>query len=340
MSVFKALNLFWRGILILSLILVSMSIPDHTLAVSSSSKPVEVFSAPKNINPQNPTNIKSSRLLVLDDSAFAPVHSPVYDGATVPDFIPSPLENDQISLYTVREGDTISDVAKMYGVSTNTILWANDINKGTSLKKDQVLIILPVNGVKYTVKKGDTLQSIAKKFNSHPESIRSFNSLNEAGGILAIGDEIIIPEGEMEPSKQVAPGSKDLIAPSNKNGLILGYFIRPVPSGKKTQGLHGHNGVDIGAAYGAPILAPADGKVILAKFGGWGGGYGNYLIIQHPNGMQTLFGHMSQFNVSLGSIVKQGQTIGYVGSSGKSTGPHLHIEVHQIGSSNPSNKFY
>jgi murein DD-endopeptidase MepM/ murein hydrolase activator NlpD len=301
---------------------------------------MEVFSAPKNINPQNPGNVKSSQLLVLDDSALAPVHSPVYDGATVPDFIPSPLESDQISLYTVKDGDTISDVAQMYGVSTNTILWANDINKSTSLKKGQVLIILPVNGVKYTIKKGDTLQSVAKRFDSHPEDIRNFNNLNETGGVLAIGDEIIIPEGEMEPSKPSTPGSKDLIAPATKNGLILGYFIRPVPSGKKTQGLHGHNGVDIGAVYGAPILAPADGKVILAKFGGWGGGYGNYIIIQHPNGMQTLYGHMSQFNVSLGATVKQGQTIGYVGSSGKSTGPHLHIEVHQIGSSNPANKFY
>ncbi len=311
--------------------------------MSSSSRPTEAFEAVKNINPQSGiVTGKVSRIQVLDDSAFLPVHSPLYDATSTEPLATISAENDQISLYTVRDGDTVKDVAKMYSVSVNTILWANDLSLKTSLKKGQVLIILPVDGVEYVVKKGDTLESIAKRFKAHTEDILKFNNLVENAGKIAVGDQIIIPNGEIEVAKpsSIVDGSKDWTPTTEKNGLILGYFIRPVKSGIKTQSLHGHNGIDIGAPVGTPILATADGKIALAKVGGWGGGYGNYVIIQHPNGMQTLYGHMNEVDVSVGDSVSQGQVIGTVGSTGESTGPHLHIEVHKIGSANPPNKFY
>src|SRR5690606_1590516 len=100
-----------------------------------------------------------------------------------------------------------------------------------------------------------------------------------------------------------------------------------------TQGLHGYNGIDLGAPVGTGVYASAGGSVILAKSSGWNGGYGNYIIISHDNGTQTLYSHLSSVNVSLGQRVSQGDLIGAVGSTGKSTGPHLHFEVR--GASNP-----
>ncbi len=339
----KRIGIFWGGMLILSLILATTVHPSVALAsTSSSSKPIEAFEAVRNSSPQNKIlAVKISRALVLDDSALSPIHSPIYDGTSSMDSIHTSIDNEQIYLYTVKDGDTVQDVAKMYDVSVNTILWANDISTKTSLKSGQVLMILPVNGVKYTVKKGDTVESIAKRFKSHTEDIVHFNALDEKGGQISIGDEIIIPDGQMESSKPLNNVvSKDLASTADKNGLIIGYFIRPVANGIKTQNLHGHNGIDIGAPVGSTIRATADGTVVLAKVGGWGGGYGNYVILQHPNGMQTLYGHMSKVDVSIGDSVTQGEKIGEVGSTGDSTGPHLHIEVHRKGGSNPPNKFY
>ena len=106
-----------------------------------------------------------------------------------------------------------------------------------------------------------------------------------------------------------------------------GELIRPIIGGRKTQGLHGHNGIDLGAPVGTQVLASGDGRVILAKSGGYNGGYGNYVAIAHPNGTQTLYGHLSAIFVVQGQSVAQGETIGKVGSTGRSTGPHLHFEV-------------
>lgn len=326
--------------LISSLILGVIGFHTEALALSStsskSSKPLEAFEAVKNSNPKNRIlSTTVSRSLVLDDSVILPMHSPLYDGTSTVDLAPETIDNDQIYLYTIRDGDTIADVSKMYGVSANTILWANDLSSKSSLKAGQVLVILPINGVKYTIKSGDTVESIAKKFKSHTENITRFNNLED--GKLVVGTEIIIPDGEMTSSSVASTVTS---YPATTNGLILGYFIRPIAGGIKTQNVHGHNGVDIGAKIGTTIRATADGKVILARVGGWGGGYGNYVIIQHPNGMQTLYAHMSTVNVSVGDSVSQGDSIGAVGNTGDSHGAHLHIEIHKKGGANPPNRFY
>ena len=109
---------------------------------------------------------------------------------------------------------------------------------------------------------------------------------------------------------------------------IAGYFVNPLPTGRKTQGLHGpgNRGIDIGAPKGTPIYASASGAVLIAKTG-WSGGYGSMVVIQHPNGTKTLYAHMSKLGIRTGATVARGETIGYVGSTGRSTGPHLHFEV-------------
>lgn len=235
--------------------------------------------------------------------------------------------NRQISIYAVRKGDTLSQIAVMFDVSVNTIVWANDL-RGKTIREGQTLVILPISGVEHTVKKGDTIKGIVKKYKADLEEILAFNDISE-DGLLKAGQVLIIPNGEVvsDLSSVASSGSKSSGYPT-----ISGYYIRPT-NGIKTQGLHGYNGVDIGSPIGTPIVASATGVVIVAKTSGWNGGYGNYIVIKHNNGTQTLYAHMNSVAVSVGEVVSQKQKIGTVGSSGNSTGPHIHFEIR--GAKNP-----
>ncbi len=237
--------------------------------------------------------------------------------------------NATISTYTVRQGDTLSGVAKMFGVSVNTVLWANDLTGKSTLKAGQVLIILPISGIKHVIKSGDTIKGIALKYNADVDDILNYNDLTSSSKLI-IGQTILIPNAEVstpQPQNNTKLPSSTLIEGSNWSSLP-GYFIRPVLGGVKSQGLHGHNGIDIAAPVGTPLRASASGIVIIAKMnGGWNGGYGNYIVISHPNGTQTLYSHLSKGIVTVGQSVGQGQTIGYIGMTGLTTGPHVHFEI-------------
>ena len=238
----------------------------------------------------------------------------------------------QITKYTIRKGDTLEAVAKMFGVSKNTILWANNIDS-TSLKEGQVLVILPVSGTVHTVVKGDTLKSIAKRYKADANEIAQFNDISK-NDILAVGDSIIIPDGEG--ATNISSVSSSRLRNSFKGGDgpdIGGYYIRPIYGGVRTQGLHGWNAVDLGTPIGTDIMAAAAGEIIVARTSGWNGGYGRYVVISHYNGTQTVYVHMSQVYVTPGQLVLQGQVIGLSGNTGNSTGPHLHFEVR--GAKNP-----
>ena len=287
-----------------------------------------------NLSPEL-SNVGGADVAIVDEQALAVDAGPLGTAADIEDF-PS---TDEITVYVVRDGDTISSVAKMLGISTNTLIWANDLKKGQALKDGDTLVVLPVSGVQYTVKKGDTLASIAKKLKGDIADIGLFNGITE-DSTLTVGDTIIIPDGEMgtvETPKQAAKNTKTTKKKEKLSGTngprYDGYYIRPIDGGRQSQGLHGNNGVDLAVATGTPIHAAADGVVILSRSGGWGGGYGNYIVIKHNNGTQTLYAHNSKNLVSVGESVSQGQTIGLVGSTGHSTGPHVHFEVR--GGKNP-----
>ncbi len=250
----------------------------------------------------------------------------------------------QISVYTVHNGDTLSGIATMFNVTVNTIIWANDI-KGRVIHPGDVLVILPVTGIKYTVAKGDTIASIAKKYKSDAAEIASYNELS-GDSSLSVGATIIIPNGEIaavpttvkvkSPSGTVSiPKTGTTAKLHDASGPDYNYYYTwPLVGGVVTQGLHGYNAVDIGAPKGTPILASAAGTVIVAKNNdGWNGGYGNYVVILHDNGTQTLYAHSSNVLVSVGDSVAQGQTIALVGRTGEATGYHLHFEVR--GAENP-----
>ncbi len=237
-------------------------------------------------------------------------------------------QSSTISIYVVREGDTLSTIAKMFGVTTNTIAWANNV-KGGIIKEGQTLIILPISGVRHTVVKGDTIQSIAKKYKADVTEIAQYNHLTEST-ILTPGEVVLVPEGEIA-APPAAGRPATLRGTSGPN--FEGYYLRPIIGGRKTQGLHGYNAVDIASYTGAPVLASAAGNVIIARSSGWNGGYGNYIVVTHSNGTQTLYAHLSGLAAMAGKSVVRGEIIGYVGNSGRSTGPHLHFEVR--GAKNP-----
>ena len=236
--------------------------------------------------------------------------------------------SDQISIYVVRKGDTLSQIATMFGVSVNTIIWANDINKGTQISPGDTLVILPMSGIKHEVKTGDTLKSIVKKYNGDLGEVMKYNGFDE-NTTLAVSDIVMIPDGE------IAQPRLTTISPIRSSGgpVYKGYYINPVAGSIKTQGIHGYNGVDLAISAGTPIVASAGGQVVVSKDYGWNGGYGNYIVIKHNNGTQTLYSHNSANIISVGQWVVQGQVIGYVGSTGKSTGPHVHFEIR--GATNP-----
>lgn len=252
----------------------------------------------------------------------------------------------EISVHVVRpctpeRCETLSHIAEMYGVSVNTILWANDIDDPKSVQPGDTLVILPITGVRHVVKEKETLASIAKKYGAETSEqvegmvsdILSYNRLASAGDI-SVGDTVVVPGGVMHqaaPQKSTTKSSSPTRTASK--GAGGGSFVNPVPGAVRTQGIHGYNAVDLAAAVGTSIRAAASGEVIVAKSGGWNGGYGNYVVIKHANGVQTLYAHMSSVGVGVGSKVDAGETIGGVGNTGKSTGSHLHFEVR--GASNP-----
>ncbi len=246
----------------------------------------------------------------------------------------SKKKTGEISVYVVRVGDSLSQIAEMYSVTTNTILWANDITDPTTIQPGDTLVILPIVGLRYTVKSGDTISAIAKKYGGEAAEILEYNQLVSLDE-LAIGDVLVIPGGEMHsnPSSGTRIASRPAPVKVSGNAAASGAFSHPLPGSTRTQGIHGYNAVDLAAAIATPIRAAASGEVIVSKSGGWNGGYGNYIVIRHPNGTQTLYAHASSLAASVGAWVSQGETIAYVGTSGRSTGAHLHFEVR--GATNP-----
>lgn len=261
-------------------------------------------------------------ITVLDDVALLAEDGP---SGTLADIDGAP-PSTRISLYVVRRGDTLSGIARMYGVTTNTILWANDIKSARDIRPGDQLVILPISGIKHTVGKGETLAGIVKKYQGDLGEVLAYNGL-ESGASVAAGDEIIIPNG-VESRPRVT-------APTRGGGgpEIAGYFMRPIVGGRRTQGLHGYNAVDIAIPVGTPVVASAPGMVTVARSSGWNGGYGSYVVLSHPNGTQTVYGHLSSVTAGQGQQVSQGQVIGYSGNTGRSTGAHLHFEVR--GARNP-----
>lgn len=276
------------------------------------------------------TGTESDALLLSDGTALVP-GTPLSD---------APAEGGHakggISRYTVKDGDTLSSIAKRYGISVNTLLWANDLTTSSVVRPGMELVILPVSGIRHKVKSGDTLSTLATKYGADQDDIASFNGIASASA-LAVGDEIIIPGGEItvpvKAKTKVQPKASTTARGTGGAAQPSGFFSHPVPGATLTQGVHGWNGVDLAAPNGTPVYAAAAGTVIVSKVGGVNGGYGNYIVVDHGGGIQTLYSHLSTDLVTVGQSVSQGERIGSVGITGTATGYHLHFEVR--GAKNP-----
>lgn len=252
----------------------------------------------------------------------------------------------KINVYLVRKGDTLESIAKAFNVTKQAIVYANnDINMADLTKPGTSLIIIPLNGALYIVKKGDTTESISKKYKISVADILEYNVLEKSSD-LKVGTTIILvgvsksaliekPVIVKKPAPKPVVNNSDDVIQGQPSGQIANGFIWPLPTGvgRISQGLHGANGMDFAAPKGTPIYAVADGVILIAKISGYNGGYGLYVVENYTNGAQSMYAHMSKVVAIPGATVKQGDLLGYVGSTGKSTGPHLHFEVR--GASNP-----
>jgi murein DD-endopeptidase MepM/ murein hydrolase activator NlpD len=252
-----------------------------------------------------------------------------------------------ITTYEVQAGDSVFGIGKKFNIKPETVLWANtDIlqDNPNDLSIGQKLMIPAVDGVIVKWKSSDTIEAVAAKYKSTPEAILTWpdNHIDLTNPKIAAGTYVMVPGGSRELHTWVIPtiwrpnsgATRGIQSQCGAGGTALGtgtfgwptvaHFI----SGNDFWS--GHLGLDIGAATGAPVYAADTGVVVYA--GPISGGYGNMVMIDHGNGFHTVYAHLSQIIVRCGQNVSQGSTIAYSGSTGNSTGPHLHFEIRYLSS--------
>lgn len=234
---------------------------------------------------------------------------------------------DKVVEYKVIGGDTLASIGKRFEISVDTVKWANNL-KSDVIKPGQILKIAPVTGIVHKVAAGETIYSIAKKYKTDSQKIVNFifNDFSDLDTFaLSAGQTLFVPDGVIEEAPALAPvfaqiqagvrGSSNFIWPTS--GVITQYPVWY------------HMALDIASNSGPAILASDTGTVIFAGCVRYG--YGCHVIVDHANGYQTLYAHMSSIAVTAGQAVSQGQTLGVMGATGRATGPHLHFEVRSGG---------
>ncbi|QFP42055.1 M23 family metallopeptidase [Borrelia miyamotoi] len=225
--------------------------------------------------------------------------------------------------HQIKPGETISHIAARYNITSETLISYNDIKDVRSIKPNLVINVPNMKGVLYVVGKNDSLSSIANKYKVSKVDILDANNLDNE--VLHLGQRLFIPGGRMSQTLLRNALGETFLFPTQ--GVITsGYGYRPDPF---TKIISFHNGIDIANAANTPILATKEG--IVVKVGFSVGGYGRYIIISHNNGFQTLYAHLGSFAVKTGQKVSRGQIIGRMGSTGYSTGNHLHFTIFKDG---------
>jgi LysM repeat protein len=271
---------------------------------------------------------------------------PILNTATAyaPDFYTLQAEEVQqyrggeIINHIVEEDETISSIASRYGLQVDTILWENSLTETSKINPGQELRILPVDGVRHKVTRGETIYTIARRYGLDEAQAQvivdyPFNEfLNDETFELVIGQHLVVPQG-IKPSAVATTRTRTttgVLTPDAGSVSASGAFIWPT-SGQISQSYQFyHKAIDISNRGGGAILAADAGVVVTA---GWvdNAGYGNRVMIDHGNGYTTLYAHMSVVQVRVGQRVNRGDLIGQMGSTGRSTGVHLHFEVRQGG---------
>ncbi|GEM_PF-4691154 len=248
-----------------------------------------------------------------------------------PQILSSDSSRKTPTTYSVATGDTLSSIAERFDLNITTILWENKLSLSSTLRIGQELTILPVNGIRHTIKNGDTIESLAKRYNADAEKILTFNAIKSTAP-LRLATDLIIPDGRpayeppAQPRTRLARIERFFTKKVTQPVKRLGQMLWPTPVRRLTQYFSWrHPGIDIKGAMGTPVYAAGEGTVTEA---GWNrGGYGNQVILTHTDGKRTRYAHLSRISVKVAEGVRQGEVIGLVGSTGRSTGPHLHFEV-------------
>lgn len=257
--------------------------------------------------------------------------APVPAGEEAEAPVPPPTPVPEPFTYEVEEGDTLAGIAARFGVDVETLVENNDLADPDVVPVGTRLVILPVPGLLYHVTAGDTLSAISERFGIDPAEVLRHNRLESADHIV-VGQQLVLPGARLaRPGEQWAgaeAGGWQKPPETRGTGWLIWPAVGPITTYFMEVGWtspRGHRGLDIAADYGAPVRAADSGVVVLRDrlVGDWGW----YIIVDHGNGMTTLYGHLSAFEVEPGEAVAQGQVIGRVGSTGFSTGPHLHFEV-------------
>jgi murein DD-endopeptidase MepM/ murein hydrolase activator NlpD len=240
---------------------------------------------------------------------------------------------DRIIEHTVEDGETLDSIASRYDISIDTIKWENNL-KNDTIKPNDRLRILPITGVAHKVKSGESIYTIAKKYGIDAQAIANF-PFNEFVDLdtfgLEVGQIVYVPDGTIQqavPTRRgpnIPPRSVNVVAGAAGSG----HYIWPTTGSITQYPIYYHMAVDIANRSLPGVIAADTGTVSFS--GCIGGGYGCHVIIDHGNGFKTLYGHLSAINVEAGQNVTQGQSIGRMGSTGRSTGPHLHFEVRKDG---------
>lgn len=245
---------------------------------------------------------------------------------------------DKVVDYTVLGGDTLSTIAKKFDVSLDTLKWENAL-KSDTIKPGQTIKVPPGTGIIHKVTSGDNIYTIAKKYNVDAQNIVNF-PFNDFADLdtfsLTSGQTLFIPGGSILPPKPIASPDGFYSGPIQAGARGNSNFIWPTSGGVTQYPVWYHMAVDIANSSLPPVLASDNGTVTFA--GCLDYGYGCHIIIDHGNGFQTLYAHLSSLGVTPGQSIAQGQQIGVLGSTGRSSGPHLHFEVRSGGAQlNPLN---
>lgn len=308
--------------------------------VTKNSQTLALIESSSSVNPDM-KNIKDDPIIgiIEDDEGLLSVNSVIGVDTDLHKYSSS----EKINIYTVKKGATLESIAKANNVSRAAVLYSNsDLTLSEITEEGRVLTIIPFKGALYTVKKGDTLSGISIKYKVSVEDILEYNNLTSAGSIVS-GKMIILPGIDDATLTKIAPSKKTVQSNTqysegkpDMDGQGSGGYIWPFPAGvgRVSQGFHDGQAYDFAAPKGTPIYAIQSGKVLATRTTGYNGGYGLYVVLDFDNDAQAIFAHMTKVVAVPGTHVNKGDLIGYVGSTGRSTGPHVHIEF-RGGSKNP-----